>query len=300
MQNDYFNFLDYRAAQRRLAAKFARPRRLLLHTLAFIVAMTAVWAYGIAWKLWYFQQNFQLPVLIGVVWSVLLLVHALVHYRNSAATNEKRELAVEDEMRQFTQDNRDSLDHDSLFALHRKFEAELEAQGRWSVTLLAFAVVNFISWGVSAFDIGTSWPFQMTLPLAIMTLGGVNLFLNWQDRRHRDQSGWFVRLPLLHIVAYGAGVIALYIAGMYRMINPWDVHTVIQLWGIVLLLHIVFNVILWPLLRGFVQGRQDSLQPEKRKPSARLVLSDDGEVLDIDDDADANTFLGSASTKAAQ
>lgn len=148
--------------------------------------MTAVWAYGMAWKLWYFQQNFQLPVLIGVSWSVALVLHALFHYRNSAAMNEKRELAVEDEMRQFTQDNRD---HDSLFALHRKFKAELEAQGRWSVTLLAFAVVNFISWGVSAFDIGTSWPFQMNLPLAIVTLGGVNLFLNWQDRRHRDQSG---------------------------------------------------------------------------------------------------------------
>lgn len=296
MQNDYLSFLNYRAAQRRLAAKFARPRWLMLHTLAFIVAMTAVWGYGIAWKLWYFQQNFQLPVLIGVVWSVLLVVQALVHYRNSAAMNEKRELAVEDEMRQFTQNNRDSLDHDSLFALHRNFEADLETQGRWSVTLLTFAVINFISWGVSAFDVGTSWPFQMTLPLAIMTLGGVNLFLNWQHRRQTDRKGWFVRLPLLHIVAYGAGVIVLGLAGMYRMINGWDANTLIKGWSIIVLLHIVFNVIVWPLLKGFVTRRQDSLQPEKRKPSARLVLSDDGEVLAIDDE-DADTFLGTASQK---
>ena len=242
MQNDYLSFLNYRAAQRRLAARFARPRWLMLHTLAFIVAITAIWAYGTAWKLWHFQQNFQLPVLIGVVWSVILVLHALVHYRNSAAMNEKRELAVEDEMRQLTQDS-DQVDHDSLFALHRKFEADLEAQGRWSVTLLAFAVINFISWGVSAFNIGSSWPFQMTLPLAIMTLGGVNLFLNWQHRRQTERSGWFVRLPLLHIVAYGAGVIALGIAGMYRMINYWDVDTLIKGWGIVVLLHILFNVI---------------------------------------------------------
>jgi hypothetical protein len=283
MQNDYLSFLNYRAAQRRLAAKFARPRRLMLHTLAFIVAMTAIWAYGIAWKLWHFQQNFQLPVLIGVVWSVLLVVHALVHYRRSPAMSENRELAVEAEMRQFTHDNRDQLDHDSLFTLHRKFEADLEAQGRWSVTLLSFAVINFISWGVSAFDIGSSWPFQMTLPLAIMTLGGVNLFLNWQHRRQTDRKGWFVRLPLLHIVAYGAGVIALYIAAAYRMINAWDAHTVIQLWGIVLLLHILVNVSAWPLMQRFLPENLLSTMPTKRKPPARLVLSDDGEVLDIED-----------------
>lgn len=103
-------------------------------------------------------------------------------------------------------------------------------------------------------------------------------------------------MPLLHIVAYGAGVIALGIAGMYRMINHWDVDTLITLWGIVLLLHILFNVIVKPLFQRFTQ---DSIQPEKRKPSARLVLSDDGEVLDIDDE-DADTFLGTASRKAAQ
>jgi hypothetical protein len=299
MQNDYLSFLNYRAAQRRLAAKFARPRRLMLHTLAFIVAMTAMWAYGIAWRLWDFQGNFQLPVLIGVVWSVLLVLHALIHYRYCAALTENRELAVEAEMRQLTQDNRDQLDHDSLFVLHRKFEAELEAQGRWSVTLLAFAVVNFISWGVSAFDVGTSWPFQMTLPLAIMTLGGVNLFLNWQHRRQTDRKGWFVRLPLLHIVAYGAGVIALYIAAVYRMINPWDVHTVIQLWGVVLLLHILLNVIVWPFMQRFLPENLLSTMPAKRKPPARLVLSDDGEVLDIEDD-DADNFSTAASQNAAQ
>jgi hypothetical protein len=299
MQNDYLSFLNYRATQRRLAAKFARPRRLMLHTLAFIVAMTAIWAYGLAWRLWFFQQNFQLPVWIGVVWSVLLVIHALIHYRHSPAMAENRELAVEDEMRQFTQDNRDSLDHDSLFALHRKFETELETQGRWSVTLLAFAVINFISWGVSAFDVGTSWPFQMTLPLAIMTLGGVNLFLNWQHRRQTDRKGWFVHLPLLHIVAYGAGVIALYIAATYRMINPWDVHTVIQLWGIVLLLHILLNVIVWPLIQRFLPENLLSTMPVKRKPPARLILSDDGEVLDIEDE-DTNSFSGAASRNTAQ
>jgi hypothetical protein len=299
MQNDYLSFLNYRAAQRRLAAKFARPRRLMLHTLAFIVVMTVIWAYGIAWELWYFQQNFQLPVLVGVVWSVLLLLHALIHYRHSAAMSENRELAVEAEMRPFTQDNRDQLDNDSLFTLHRKFEADLEAQGRWSVTLLAFAVVNFISWGVSAFNIGSSWPFQMTLPLAIMTLGGVNLFLNWQHRRQTDRGGWFVRLPLLHLIAYGAGVIALGIAGMYRMINYWDVDTVIKGWGIVLLLHILLNVIVWPLMQRFLPENLLSTIPTKRKPPARLVLSDDGEVLDIEDE-DANSFSGAASQNAIQ
>lgn len=43
MQTNYSTFLNYRAAQRRLAAKVARPHWLLLHVLTFVVTMTVIW-----------------------------------------------------------------------------------------------------------------------------------------------------------------------------------------------------------------------------------------------------------------
>src|SRR5664279_1184305 len=100
MQDDYFSFLDIRAAQRRLGAKFSRPHGLMLHTLAFVTAMTVILAYGTAWNLWVYRENFALPTLVGAIWSLLLALHGLRHYRRSSAIVERRELAVEDEMRQ--------------------------------------------------------------------------------------------------------------------------------------------------------------------------------------------------------
>ena len=99
MEQNYFDYLNFRAAERQLKTQFARPRALLIHTLAFITAFTAIWYYMIAVRLMFYQANFQLPVLIGVVWSVVLLVHAVMHYRRSPALDERREMAVEAEMR---------------------------------------------------------------------------------------------------------------------------------------------------------------------------------------------------------
>ena len=275
MENHYGSFLDYRAAQRRLAAKFARPHGLMLHALIFVTTMTAIWAYGIAWKLWYYQNNYTLPVLVGAVWSVLLVVHALLHYRRSPARVERRDLAVEEEMRALIEKHAD--DDESLFAMHRGLEADLARQGRWSLALVAFAAVNAISWVVSAFSIGSSWPFQMTLPIAVIVIGGISIFMSWQQQRQMGRGDWFTRLPMRHIAAYLFGVVSLALAGTYRMINYWDVDTVIKGWSLVLMLHIVGMVVGWPLLQRVLPGERLA----KRKPPARLVLADDGEVLEI-------------------
>jgi hypothetical protein len=52
-------------------------------------------------------------------------------------------------------------------------------------------------------------------------------------------------------------------------------------WTIVLLLHILWSVIIRPVISGLAPGKQSAEQPEKRKSPARLVLADDGEVVDI-------------------
>lgn len=286
MQDNYFSFLDYRAAQRRLVAKFRRPRALLLHTVAFVVTMSAVWAYGLAWQLWFYPNNFIGPMLVGLVWSIVLAGHALLHYRRSAAVTERRELAVEGEMRQFIDQHGHEVDHDALFATHRRFEADLERQGRWSLSLTAFALVNVLSWVVATANMGTSWAFQMTAPLSIIVIGSVNVFLSWQQQRRLALANWFTRVPLRHIIGYGAGSLALYLAGVFRMMNHWDASNLTLVWGIVLILHIVWNVLLWPGVQSLRsdQASSTAAQPEKRKSGDQLVLADDGEVLDITDD----------------
>lgn len=283
MQNEYLSFLDFRAMQRRLAARFSHPRLLLIHTWAFVVAMTATWAYGLAWRLWSYRENFILPVLVGVVWGALLALHALLHYWRSAARSEKRELAVEDEMRQFIETHGAGVDDQTLFDMHRQFDADLQKQGRWSVALLAFGLINAASWLISAQNIGSSWPFQTTLPFAVLILGGVNLFLAWQQRRESGSRGWLSRLPMRHLYAYGFGGIGLALLGSLRLINHWDAENGIRVWGVVVLLHIIWSVLLSPLAQRVVPGAAQPDQYSKRKVGSRLALADDGEVLDIVD-----------------
>lgn len=283
MRANYTGYLSYRAVQRRLAAQFADPRRLLLHALAFVVAMTAIWGYGTAWDLWRYPMNFPFPVLIGLVWSLALGVHGLFHYRRSAARGERVERAVEQAMRELIDADAAPDDDQALFHMHNSLQADLEHQGRHSRALLAFALVNLVSWTISAVNMGTSWGFQMTLPLAVMIIGGVPLFLDWQARQQAEYKNWFARLPLRHIIAYGVGIIGLWLAGAYRVINPWDADTLLKYWSILLPLHIVWSVVVQPIVQNFMPGKAQTAPPEKRKPDARLLLADDGEVFEIAD-----------------
>lgn len=283
MPSTYTGFLAVRATQRRLAAQFADPRRLLLHALAFVVAMTAIWVYGSAWGLWHYQINYGLPVIVGAVWSLILAVHAGFHYRRSAARDDRVERAVENAMRQLIDADAAPDDDHALFDMHNSLQADLEHQGRHSRALLAFALVNVVSWVISAINMGTSWGFQMTLPLAVMIIGGVPLFLDWQARQQAERKNWFARLPLRHMIAYGVGIIGLWLAGAARMIHPWDADTILKYWSILLPLHIIWSVVVQPVAQKFMLRQAQAAPTEKYKPEARLLLADDGEVFEIAD-----------------
>ncbi|HVU12897.1 MAG TPA: hypothetical protein VHD90_16580 [Phototrophicaceae bacterium] len=279
IQDDYFSFLDYRAAQRRLAARFAHPRALTLHTLAFIVAVTTMLAYGVAVGWWYDPSNLLAPTVLGFIWSLLLLLHAVWHYRRSAASSERREVAVEEAMRQLIAQHEGGIDNEQRFTLHLSFEAALEQQGSWSGLLLAFAVVNAVSWGLSVLNVGTSWPFQMTQPLAVLILGGGAFYVTWQRRRREGQRNWFTRIPVLHIALYAIGAPILALLGAYHAINYWDAQTLIGWWTLIVLAHILFAVVILPLIERLIPQREVA----KRKPSQRLMVGDDGELVEIDE-----------------
>ena len=284
MEDNYFTFLDYRAVRRRITARFVRPRWLMIHVILFVTTMTAVWAYMGAAQLWLWRDNFILPALVGTVWSMVLAVVSLVQYRQSAAVTTRREQAVEDEMRHFIADHGDS-DHAELFDMHMQLERSLEQQGQWFTALTAFTLLNALSWGLSSFNVGTSWPFQMTLPLAVIIIGGIKLLLGWQQENTAPDShrGWFARLPLRHIFGYATGVLVLELIGMLRLANRWDVQTLQQGWGIVLVAHIVWSMLLWPVLQRWFPAQ--ATHKPKRSLDHLMLLDDDGELADDDVEA---------------
>ncbi len=282
MPNHYLDFLDQRAAQRRLMAKFAQPLPLIVHTLLFIAVMTGIWLYGSLGNahLWRYAVNFPLPVLGGLLWSCVLAVHALIHYRRSAAVARRRELAVEDEMRQFIERNADPVDDAELFAMHRALSSDLERAGRWSLGLALFAVINVLNWIISALNMGTSWGFQLTLPAAILLVGGSYTYQMWQQSRREERDTWFTRLPLSHMLLYGVGTVVLGLLGAFRMVNYWDVNTLVGGWTAALLFHIVVAVLLLPALRHLLPNVFGDPHI-KRKPAERLLLANDGEIVEL-------------------
>jgi hypothetical protein len=170
--------------------------------------------------------------------------------------------------------------------MHQRLESGLEQQGQWFAALTAFALVNGVSWSVSSLNIGTSWPFQVTLPLAVICIGGVKLLLGWQQQNAAPDSrrGWFARVPLRHIFGYASGMIALELVGMLRLANMWDIQKLQQVWGLALVAHIVWSVLLWPALQAWFRPRNVDRAVHKPKRSIdHLVLDDDGEFGDAFD-----------------
>lgn|GEM_PF-3308862 len=279
MPSDYLGFLDQRAAERRLAKQFSQPRLLLLHTITFVGAATALWVAIIPWLAWVPLRTYELPSLLLVGWSILLAAHALLHYRRSSARAEPRELVVEAEMRQLIENSAALIEDDALFALHRCMSGDLEQKGWLTQSLTVFALVNAASWFGASFNLGTSWGYQLTLPFALLLIGGVYGYQSWRHSRASGENSWITRFPLTHLIAYVVGSVVLAILGAYRMINPWDVNTLVGGWLILLVLHVVWSVGLSPLLNQLAPAASDLEAHLKRKPSERLVLSDDGEIV---------------------
>ncbi len=273
--SDYSRFLELRAIRQRLAARFSRPAWLILHSGIFVVLMTAVWVYmnmGV-YQLSLFRDHYVFPTWIGFGWSLLLAGHALWTYRRSAANAARREQAVEAEVRVFSEAYGDGPD---LIDLHQELESELESQGHQITALAVFALFNAVSWFGTVINMGTSFAFQMTLPFAVIVAGGLSAYFSWQQQRRLGRTqGWFTRLPLRHMAAYVIGVVILGLLGMFRMVNPWDVNTIVQDWGLLLLAHIAYELVirrLWDWLNALIA------QPAKHKRSHRLALGDDGEI----------------------
>lgn len=278
-ENNYLEFLGQRAAERRLAKRFSQPRLLLLHTIAFVGVATALWASIAAWLRWIPLTTYDVPSLLLFVWSVVLAAHALLHYRRSSAREEAREQVVEAEMRQLIATSVEPIDDESLFALHQRMSGELARKGWLTQALTVFALVNAVSWFGASLTPGTSWGYQLTLPFALLLVGGVYGYQSWRHSRATGTNNWLTRFPLAHLFAFLAGSVVLAVLGAYRMVNGWDVNTLVSGWLILLVLHVVWSVVLAPLVNSLTSKQSDLDARLKRKPAERLMLSDDGEIV---------------------
>lgn len=285
MPDNYLNFLDQRAAERRLAAKFSHPRLLMLHTVAFVGTVTLLWLPFLAVMRIAPLPGvvFQNSSLVFWVWSMLLATHALFHYRRSSARIEKRELVVESEMRQLIESGAEPLNDETLFTLHQRLSHDLEHKGWLSQALTVFALVNGASWFGAAISTGTTWGFQVTLPTALLLIGGVYGYRLWRHSRATAANHWITRFPLVHLIVFLVGAVALALLGSLRMFNPWDGDMLVGGWTIFLLLHILWSVVLSPLLNRHAPSASDLDARLKRKHAERLMLSDDGEIVTVDE-----------------
>ncbi len=280
MPDSYLDFLDQKAAQRRLLAKFAQPRLLLLHTIAFVGVVTGLWWVIMPLLRWVPLTLFNLPALAFFAWSIVLAAHALLHYRRSSARTEARELVVEAEMRQLIEQHSGDLNDDALFAMHANLAGQLERHGWLSQGLTVFALVNAVSWFGASLNLGTNWGYFLTLPTALILVGGVYGFRAWQHSRKTGGGGIFARLPLRHLIVYALGVVLLAVSVSARMVNPWDADALVGIWTLAVLLHVVWSLLAPVFSRASLEHQA---QAGKRKQAPRLALADDGELISESD-----------------
>ncbi|MCC6802585.1 MAG: hypothetical protein IT319_06855, partial [Anaerolineae bacterium] len=85
---------------------------------------------------------------------------------------------------------------------------------------------------------------------------------------------------LSHMLLYGVGTVVLGLLGAFRMLNNWDVNTLVGGWTAALLFHIVVAVLLLPALRHLLPNVFGDPHI-KRKPAERLLLANDGEIVEL-------------------
>lgn len=298
MAHDYTQFLDYQAARRRITAKFSRSRGLWIHIVVFLATMSAIWGYGTGNRLWLYPENFIWPTVLGAFWSLLLTGHGIMSYLRSSTRSSRREEAVEEAMRQLIQQNPGDVaaHQDELFALHRELDANLKQQAFWFPPLTVFTLINAVFWLATLLNIGTSFAFQLTAPLAVFVIGGIGLYTAWRERRNNGQDDWIARLPLPHIGLYIFGNFFLGLLAIFRAINMWDQQTIWGWWTLIIIAHILYAIILQPVTQVVKAKRQPAgvLAPETfqhDKAKRRLALSDDGELVEVLDEEQGESSL---------
>lgn len=201
MADEYSAYLDYKEIRRRVERRLKQGTGLLAHVILYLLAVVVVVLSGTYLNYSYFsvdngvRQFYEVYVNPGigipfVLWSLVLLFHALRVYRKSGADGDTREQAVETELRaRLAADDTTLLaDRRQSFRVHSLMVEDILARSGRINSLMLVAVVNAVVWLAWALA-GARTPYAwlgavLIAPVVLLPL----LALNSHARRRQEKK----------------------------------------------------------------------------------------------------------------
>jgi len=150
MTNGYLTFLDYLELRRRVEKRLAAGNWFLLHIFVFGIGAALIGIAGFH-AIYDPDEYFYIFPQYGhyvSLWSGVLLAHGLSTYWRSGARAGKRDVVIENEMRERLQNDDMYLsDHPKdLFRLHGLLNDDIRKRASLVPTLLTFVIINALIW----------------------------------------------------------------------------------------------------------------------------------------------------------
>lgn len=149
MWHDYQTFLDYLEMRRRVEKRLAKTSLLALHTFVFALIVGGMAAFGLFTSGWPAMQPYFIAPAAGwfiTWWSGLLFLHSAATYWRSGLNANRRNRAIEDEMRRRLSADEGYFDADELFRLHNQLDEDLQTRASALPLYFGLAGVNLLVW----------------------------------------------------------------------------------------------------------------------------------------------------------
>lgn len=194
MADNYSAYLDYKEIRRRVERRFKKGYWLagnLALFLLFVLYCTLIGYFYVSPM--YPDRSYFIEPAAGVfvtIWSALLFFHSLIAYRKSGAFSERREEAIEGELRErLAQDDTLLLsDRHQAFRIHALLAEDIQQRTRDFTTVLTFTGINAAVWVLWAL-VGASTPvaWSVTSLLTLLVLLPL-LLISRANRRRQDHK----------------------------------------------------------------------------------------------------------------
>jgi len=201
MTNGYLTFLDYLELRRRVEKRLTAGHYFLLHTIVFAISATVIGSAAYSPIYYEFRDYFIRPGYgqFVALWSGILLIHGLLSFWRSGARAGKRDMVIENEMRERLQNDDFYLSDQprDLFRLHSLLNEDIQNRSSLITTLLTFVVINafiWIPWALSSPSDSFAWTLSLWLipPFVIAIVWNI-IRRGRHDKRIRKQlEAYFV------------------------------------------------------------------------------------------------------------
>jgi len=170
-------YLDYLQIRQRIESRLASSQAILAHIVLFLIAVLALLIttlypinYPYVPRSYFINPN---ASYIMTAWSIILLSHWVLLYRNSGASHNKRAQAVENEINQrLERGDTELLDNPrQAFRLQALLNEDIRLRAGLFAPIMVFLMLNAVTWVAWAVQGEfTSYTWQMTVPTALVFL----------------------------------------------------------------------------------------------------------------------------------